>query len=156
MKNVFLQKGKCDDWFTPKELYNYFINDLCCEDPCKLYELDIHDNLFNDFGDVNLFINPPYSKLKDWVEFAIFNHRIYKRFIFLLLPVRSDAIAFKKLYDYGTNFIFIKGRISFGDSKNKAPFASVICLINGCCSYIHYIDSKNLVNELNKIIIDIS
>ena len=114
-----LSKGKTDDWSTPKYIYDYFkLHDFI--DPCKLFELEEHNNLFTDFGDVPLFINPPYSQLKFWIEYAIFYHRIYKNKVILLIPVRADTIGFHLLLDYGTDFYFFRGRLCFGNSKT--PF----------------------------------
>lgn len=46
----------------------------------------------------------------------------------MLIPARTDTKAFHQ-YIYGKAEIrFVKGRIKFGDSKNSAPFPSMIVI----------------------------
>ena len=113
---------KSDDWSTPRDIYEKFINDGYI-DPCPLHSEE--DNLNIDFGNVKLFINPPYSDIKNWVEFAIRHHKKYKNEIVFLVPSRTDTKWFHRLLDYGVELEFIKGRLKFGGSDNPAPFPSV-------------------------------
>lgn len=117
-----------DHWKTPKDLYHLFI-DQGFVDPCPLYCET--DNLNKDFGEVNLFINPPYSDIRSWVKFAIKHHQKYKTKIVLLVPARTDTKWFHELLDYGIYITFIKGRLKFGDEKNSAPFPSLLIEIVG-------------------------
>lgn len=49
----------------------------------------------------------------------------------LLLPARTDTKWFHE-YLYGKAEIrFIKGRLKFGDSKNGAPFPSMVVIMRG-------------------------
>lgn len=49
----------------------------------------------------------------------------------MLIPARTDTKAFHK-YIYGKAEIrFIKGRLKFGDSKDNAPFPSMIVVFDG-------------------------
>jgi len=46
--------------------------------------------------------------------------------VVMLIPARTDTRYFHE-YIYGKSEIrFIKGRLKFGDSKNSAPFPSMI------------------------------
>lgn len=117
-------------WATPIEIYEHYINVLEYYDPCKLY-----DDSFNlkdytkDYG--NMFINPPYENIKDWVNYAITYSYIHNRNVTLLIPSRTDTKYFHDLLNYGVDLEFIKGRLKFGGSKYGAPFPSVLVHLKG-------------------------
>lgn len=118
---------KSDHWRTPKELYERFM-DGGYVDPCP-FESE-YDNLDVDFGNVKMFINPPYSDIKRWVEFAIRHHNKYKKEILFLVPSRTDTKWFHELLEYGVELEFIKGRLHFSN-KDRAPFPSVYIKLKG-------------------------
>lgn len=56
-----------DDWETPKNLYNHLLKNNWI-DPCPLFSKE--DNLNKIYPDFSrIYINPPYSKIKEWVQF---------------------------------------------------------------------------------------
>lgn len=111
-----------DHWSTPKEIYNKYVNELGYYDPCPLYA-----NNF-DWEHINkpIFLNPPYSNISEWVEWAIINNVISGKHVVILIPARTDTKYFHALLEYGCDLEFIKGRLKFGDSKTGAPFPSVL------------------------------
>ena len=113
-----------DNWSTPKEIYNYYIYELGYYDPCPLNAEELTD--LNSLNENDMFINPPYSDINSWVDYAIYNHRRYNKHIVLLIPSRTDTKYFHKLLEYGVQLEFIKGRLKFGNNKNGAPFPSVL------------------------------
>lgn len=117
--------NKTDDWKTPSSLYERLMK-LGYYDPCPYQSKE--DNLITDWKDKN-FVNPPYSKLKIWVNKCIEQHSKNKE-VMMLIPARTDTHAFKQLYDYGSHFVFISGRLKFSDSKS-APFPSMIVNLVG-------------------------
>ena len=125
MKITGCLSHKTDDWKTPTSLYKKFM-DLNYYDPCPFQSKD--NNLLIDWKDKN-FVNPPYSKLKIWVNKCIEQHKKQKEVI-MLIPARTDTIAFKMLYDYGAHFVFITGRLQFNDT-DTAPFPSMLVNIIG-------------------------
>lgn len=110
-----------DHWSTPHEIYDHY-KMLGYVDPCPLYSKDF------DFEHIDkpLFINPPYSNISTWVEWAISNHVLSGKHVILLIPSRTDTRYFHKLLEYGCDLEFIKGRLKFGEAKNGAPFPSVL------------------------------
>ena len=115
-----------DDWATPEDIYNHFINDLKCIDPCPLYSE--FDNLNKVCVNSKIYINPPYSKIDKWVDFIYIN-LINGCTIYLLIPSRTDTKYFHKLMGFDSvksDLYFIKGRLKFGNSTNSAPFPSVL------------------------------
>ena len=132
--------NKTDDWATPSSLYNKLMN-LGYFDPCPYQSKT--DGLTIDWKNKN-YVNPPYSKLKIWVEKCIEQHQKNKE-ILMLIPARTDTKAFKMLYDYGAHFIFITGRLKFND-KGVAPFPSMLVnIIGGGNSTFELIEREKLL-----------
>ncbi|HHW79181.1 MAG TPA: hypothetical protein GX742_00085 [Acholeplasmataceae bacterium] len=127
----YIQKNNKENysnhWSTPKEIYNKYIENGYV-DPNPLNSI-IDPNTYDN--DNKLFINPPYSNIKDFVKMAIRLHKKYNKEIILLVPSRTDTKWFHELLDYGIEIEFIKGRLKFGESKQSAPFPSIIIKIKG-------------------------
>lgn len=122
MNTKVLFSSKSDNWATPKVMYDFYINQGYF-DPCPLNsEIDALKIEWKE----KCFVNPPYSKIKEFVSKCIEEHRKGKEVV-LLIPARTDTKYFRKLVDYGCDIDFITGRLHFNDS-NSAPFPS--CLIN--------------------------
>lgn len=101
MDKVLLSK-KTDDWSTPKEIYDYFMNKGYVV-PCPLGVADLGINCL-DFGYINkeLYVNPPTSE--------------------------NCTKAFKEIFGSKCSII---GRLKFGESKNSAPFLSCFVVFDG-------------------------
>ena len=110
-----------DNWKTPSNLYNFFIECGYIDTfPYKAEYDEFEKNYFNE----KLFINPPFSKMKEVTEW------IYRQFennnhIILLIPVRSDTQYFQKLLALKPSIWFVKGRLKYND-YGTAPFPSII------------------------------
>lgn len=129
---------KSDEWSTPQVLFDElnaefnFGFDLAASHAnkkCSRYTGDLfasgilsHIEYSEEYG----FCNPPYSDIKSFVRaFSIYDVNVV-----CLLPARTDT---KWFHDYCYNkpnveIRFIKGRLKFGDSKNNAPFPSMIVI----------------------------
>lgn len=121
----YINKAKTDDWRTPTDIYKRFINNGYF-DPCPFKSN--FDGLQIEWKNKN-FVNPPYSKLKTWIEKAIEEAKNGKEIV-LLIPSRTDTKAFLQLYKYGCKFHFITGRLHFNDD-GAAPFPSVLVTLKG-------------------------
>lgn len=111
-----------DHWSTPSNLYKAFM-DQGYIDPCPL-NADF-DGLQRTYKNTKLYVNPPFSKLAEWVDWCI------KQYfngceIYLLMPSRTDTKYFDRLYALLPHIFFIKGRLHFNDSKKCAPFPTCI------------------------------
>lgn len=135
---VFYSK-RTDDWRTPSYLY-WKLMKLGYYDPCP-YQATFN-GLEIEWKQKN-FVNPPYSKLKIWIIKAIEEAKKQKE-VLLLIPARTDTQAFKLLYDYGSHFVFITGRLKYSD-KNTAPFPSMLVNITGEPSTFELIEREKLV-----------
>lgn len=109
-----------DHWATPSYIYEQ-VKALGMFDPCPLHSS--FDGLAIDWGE-RCFVNPPYSKLLVWVRKCIEQSKKGKR-VTMLIPARTDTKAFKALWEHGSKFTFVTGRLHFNDSK-PAPFPSMI------------------------------
>jgi len=125
MKTAYINKSKSDDWITPLNLYNKLNKEFNFNfDPCPI------NNTFNgleiEWKSKN-FVNPPYSQLKLWIEKAYKEYEKGK-LVVMLIPARTDTIAFHKYIYNKAEIRFIKGRLKFSNSKNCAPFANMIVI----------------------------
>jgi len=132
--NKGLYTSNKDDWETPQELFDeldrefHFTLDVCATEDnakCDRFYTKENDGLSKDWLDEMVFMNPPYGReIGKWVEKA----SQYK--VAALLPARTDT---KWFHDYIYNkaeIRFIKGRLKFSNSKNSAPFPSMIVIFN--------------------------
>jgi len=73
-------------------------------------------------------MNPPYGrKIVKWVEKAYIESKKTGTTVVALLPARTDTKWFHEyIYMKAKEIRLIKGRLKFGDSKNPAPFPSMI------------------------------
>ena len=115
-----------DDWKTPSELYDAFMNAGFVD--CFPFKAE-YDEFNKDYHHRKLFLNPPYSKLNAVVDWVALQLHLGNK-IALLIPVRTDTRYFMKLHAMKCGIIFIQGRLHFNDSKTCAPFPSMLVLIN--------------------------
>ena len=92
-------------------------------DPCPLHCKE--NNLEKFYCQENLFINPPFSQISQWVDMAI-QCAIRGCKVWLLMPARTDTKYFKKLADFRCTIWFFTGRLHFNDGKNSAPFPTML------------------------------
>lgn len=134
-----------DEWSTPQDLFDTLNDEFNFTlDPCatdgnhkvsKYFTIET-DGLKQSWSDESVFINPPHSKVKDWVEKAYVEHTVNKTTVVMLLPGRTDTKWFHTyIWDSEQNkpypdvsIRFLKGRLKFGDSKNSAPFPSMLVI----------------------------
>src|SRR5574344_226839 len=133
--------SKNNDWSTPQDLYEeldnefHFDIDLCANSnntKCKNYFSEEDNSLIQDWEGFIGFCNAPYGRdIKNWVRKAYYEGSKPNTTIVMLIPARTDTTYFHN-YIYGKAEIrFIKGRLKFGESKNSAPFPSMIVIFKG-------------------------
>ena len=131
-----MPKSKSDSWSTPIHIKTDLDKEFHFDDfdPCPLNENPLINGLDLEWAN-STFVNPPYSRLKTtkknglgWVEKAHIEASKGKTVV-MLIPARTDTHWFHNIIlknDYEVRFI--KGRLTFGDSKCSAPFASIIVI----------------------------
>lgn len=135
MINKGLFTSAKDDWETPQWLFDElnkqfgFTLDVCASDENKKvgsYFTKEEDGLKQDWRGDTCWMNPPYGReIGKWVKKAS-----EERATVCLLPARTDT---KWFHDYiykkpNVEVRFLKGRLKFGNSKNSAPFPSMIVI----------------------------
>jgi site-specific DNA-methyltransferase (adenine-specific) len=130
--------SKTDMWSTPQDFYDMLNNEFNFDlDPCatkenakcdKYFTLE-DDGLSQDWGGHNVFCNPPYGRaIKDWVKKAYNESKKDNTLIVMLIPARTDTKYFHEYIYHNAEIRFIKGRLKFGESKNSAPFPSMVAI----------------------------
>ena len=140
MINKSLFSSKSDEWTTPQALYDildkefHFTLDPCATSEnhkCENYHTIEEDGLNQDWSGQNVFCNPPYSQIAKWVQKAYHEGCKDNTIVVLLIPARTDTSYFHNYIYKRAEIRFIKGRLKFGDSKNSAPFPSMIVIFRG-------------------------
>lgn len=152
--------SKTDDWATPQALfdqlskqYGPFDLDVCASHEnakCPLYltlegEFAVHGATGEPIkysGTTGLeaswstvpraWMNPPYGReIGKWVKKAYEESR-KGCLVVALLPARTDTRWFHEcIYNQASvSYSFIRGRLKFGDSRNSAPFPSMVVVFN--------------------------
>ena len=128
------------EWATPQDFYDaldaefHFTLDPCSTDEnakCEKHYTKADDGLTQDWTGETVYCNPPYGReMPKWIK-KCYEHYLNGGTAVMLIPARTDTKAFHE-YIYGKADIrFIKGRLRFGDSKNSAPFPSMVVVYAG-------------------------
>jgi site-specific DNA-methyltransferase (adenine-specific) len=125
-----------DEWSTPQDLFDQLNDEFCFTlDVCSTHEnakclrhfTREEDGLSRYWRGV-CWMNPPYGReIGKWIQKA-HHEKLLGATIVCLLPARTDT---KWFHDYIYNqaeIRFLKGRLKFGNSKNSAPFPSMIVI----------------------------
>ncbi len=140
MINKSLFTSNTQEWETPKDFFDElnkefnFNLDPCATletAKCKKYFTKEDDGLKQDWGGYNVFCNPPYGRaIKDWVKKCSdeANRNDCCTRVVMLIPARTDTKYFHEYIYHKAEIRFIKGRLKFGNSKNSAPFPSMLVI----------------------------
>lgn len=139
MINENLFTSKTEEWATPQSLFAElnkefkFTLDPCATKEnakCKKFYTKEENGLSKSWKGEKVFCNPPYGKqISKWVQKCYEENEQNGTEIVLLIPARTDTKYFHE-YIYGKHEIrFIKGRLHFNESKNAAPFPSMIVIM---------------------------
>lgn len=132
---IGMMSSNTDLWATPQDFFNkineqyHFDIDVCAlpeNAKCEKYFTPETDGLKQDWTGI-CWMNPPYGReITKWVEKA-YKESQKGNTIVALLPARTDTKWFHEwIYEKNIRFELLKGRLKFGDSKNSAPFPSMI------------------------------
>lgn len=126
-----------DEWGTPSALFQQldqefnFTLDACANaenHKCPKYFDKYQDGLQKNWSNEVVFCNPPYSQIGKWCEKCYKEWKYHNVTIVLLIPSRTDTRYFHEYIYNKAELRFIRGRLHFNDSKNSAPFPSMICI----------------------------
>jgi len=142
MKNIEVMfSSKDDKWSTPQDFYDElnaefnFTLDPCADDynhKCEKYFTEEINGLEQSWEGERVFCNPPYGDaIKDWVRKAYIEGCKPNGLVVMLIPARTDTRYFHQYIYHKAEIRFIKGRLKFGNSKNSAPFPSMVVIFRG-------------------------
>lgn len=136
MNTDVMFSSRSDNWATPTDLFNklneefHFNLDPCANaynHKCDRYFTKEQDGLKQNWGGNRVFCNPPYGKeINKWVLKCSEESKKNNTLVVMLIPARTDTRWFHDYIYEKAEIRFIKGRLRFGDSKNPAPFPSMI------------------------------
>lgn len=134
-----LYSSQTDMWETPQDLFDdldrefHFDLDVCAipeNAKCKKFYTPEQDGLRQPW-DGTCWCNPPYGRdIGQWVRRALFAS-VSGYTVVMLLPARTDTKWFHDYIYKRAEIRFLKGRLKFGNSKNSAPFPSMIVVFRG-------------------------
>lgn len=141
MNTAIMFSSETDLWATPQDFFNSlhkefkFTLDPCATPEnakCSRFYTKQTDGLKQNWGGETVFCNPPYGKaIKDWVKKCYEESLKPGTTIVMLIPARTDTSYFHDyIYHKAKEIRFIRGRLKFGNSKNSAPFPSMVVVFN--------------------------
>ena len=138
MNTEVMFSSKTDSWATPPAFFReldeefHFNLDPCADEfnhKCDRYFTVKEDGLLQDWGGSSVYVNPPYGReIGKWVEKAYRTNQEHGNIVVMLLPARTDTKWFHDFIYHKAKIRFIRGRLKFGDSKNSAPFPSMVVI----------------------------
>lgn len=138
MNTKVMFSSETDMWATPIEFYNKlneefnFTLDPCATDSnhkCEKYYTEQQNGLAQSWEGNTVFCNPPYGReLPKWVKKAYEESLNKDTTVVMLIPARTDTRYFHDYIYNKAEIRFLKGRLKFGDSKNSAPFPSMVVI----------------------------
>jgi len=114
-----------DNYATDKRIMELFEGWF---DPCPLNKEPRQDGLLSDWKD-KTYCNPPYSNPLLWVTKAIEENKLGKTIV-MLLRMDTSTKWFRDLQNAGALFLWVSGRLKFGDTGKSAPFPSMLVILN--------------------------
>ena len=126
--------SKTDLWATPQEFFDryndtYQFNTDVCASPenakCAHYFDMATDGLTQDWQGT-CWMNPPYGReIGKWMKKA-YESSLNGATVVCLVPSRTDTKWFHEYVKHFWHIEFLEGRLKFSESKNSAPFPSML------------------------------
>ena len=138
MMNKSLLTSNTEEWATPQAFFEElnkefnFTLDPCATPQnakCKKFYTKEENGLLQSWNGETVFCNPPYGReIPKWITKADQEAKSGATVV-LLIPARTDTRYFHD-YIYNRHEIrFIRGRLHFNESKNSAPFPSMVVVM---------------------------
>ena len=137
MINPGLFSSNSNEWATPQAFFDALNEEFHFDlDPCatkqnakceRFYTIE-DDGLTRNWGGARVFCNPPYGReLAKWVRKCYEESRKPDTLVVMLIPARTDTAYFHNyIYHKAREIRFIRGRLHFNESKQGAPFPSMV------------------------------
>lgn len=138
MLNSGLFSSKTDMWATPQKFFDeldkefHFTLDPCATPEnakCTRFFTQSENGLIQNWGGEIVFCNPPYGRtISEWVRKSYEESRKPNTKVVMLLPARTDTAYFHDYIYHKAEIRFLRGRLHFNDSKQSAPFPSMVVI----------------------------
>lgn len=125
--------SKTGKWDTPADLISNLATvfdwdcDVCAERPnvCEFYYSE-EQNAFDYPWQGLCWMNPPYGRgIGEWLHKALDETKIQlNTTVVCLVPAITDTRWWQHTVPNASLVVFIRGRLTFGDVNNSAPFPS--------------------------------
>lgn len=134
-----LFSSKNIEWETPQSFFDglndefHFTLDSCAlphNAKCERFYTPEQDGLSQDWEGERVFCNPPYGRsIYNWIRKCSLESKKPNTLVVALIPVRTDTKYFHEfIYKKVKEIRFVKGRLKFGNSKQSAPFPSMVVI----------------------------
>lgn len=134
-----LFSSKNIEWETPQSFFDelndefHFTLDSCAlphNAKCERFYTPEQDGLSQDWEGERVFCNPPYgSSIYNWIRKCSIESKKPNTLVVALIPVRTDTKYFHEfIYKKVKEIRFVKGRLKFSNSKQLAPFPSMVVI----------------------------
>lgn len=138
MIHEVLYSSRSVQWPTPLEFFRSLDDEFHFDlDPCATplnaksarYFTKDQDGLSQDWATHTVFCNPPYGRSTiRWAQ-KCYEASLNGATVVLLAHARTDTRWFHSwVYHKADEIRFVRGRLKFGDSKQSAPFPSMIAI----------------------------
>lgn len=134
MNQEAMFSSKTDMWSTPQDFFDklndefHFTLDAAAipeNAKCKKFFTPEDNGLDQEWNGV-VWCNPPYGKqIGKWVKKGFESARGGATVV-MLVPARTDTAWFHDYILGKAEIRFVSGRLKFGESKNSAPFPSMV------------------------------
>lgn len=129
--------SRTEEWETPAYVFLSlnkefdFQVDVCATSEntkCKIFFDKSVNGLKREWSPFKCWMNPPYGRnISSWMKKA-YEESQRGALVVCLIPSRTDTKWWHKWVMKSAEIRFISGRISFGNSKQSAPFPSCIAI----------------------------
>ena len=131
--------SKTNEWETPQWFFDKLNNEFNFTlDPCSNgnHKCDNfftakEDGLKQNWNNDIVFMNPPYGgHTKDWIKKAVDESKRGATVVCLIVSSTDRSYWHDFIFPYASQIRFIRGRLTFGNAKSTAPFASAIVIFS--------------------------
>lgn len=130
--------SKTNEWATPQWLFDELNTEFSFTlDPCatkenhkcsKFYTIET-DGLNQSWAGETVFMNPPYGgNTGEWIKKALNESRKGAIVACLIVSSTDRSYWHDLIFPFADQIRFIRGRITFGEARSTAPFASAIVI----------------------------
>ena len=126
MNTKIMFSSMSDEWRTPQSLFKKLDKEFNFDsDPCPMGR-SLKRGMLRKVWLKRVFVNPPFSKIKDWVLQGYIHGQHNEVVVVMLIPSRTDTRWWHDYVMKAKEIRFIKGRLKFSGHKNAAPFPSCV------------------------------